>query len=167
MPAGRESFDLKYTTRQETAFEVHTSSTCPCNMRITITSTLGLLASVASASLQVVPGSTWTAVSTANSVLRAQLTCRLDQYRSAYPSPWRRHTQGRRYVVLVCTPTFVFKHAPAYHTLKGRRRQDQRHVIYQRKLLLLQESCRMELRGCVTFADRIGRYWAKPRHRTP
>lgn len=72
-------------------------------MRSIMVSALGLFATVATASLQIVPGATWTAVSrVAGLLVWARLIRYADEHRPAHPSSWWWCTQGWQHVVLVC-----------------------------------------------------------------
>jgi hypothetical protein len=83
-------------------------------MRSIIISALGLLATVATASLQIVPGATWTAVSRVVGLLVwAGLINYADKHRPAHSSSRWWYTQGWQHVVLVRSSCIMVNFAQA------------------------------------------------------
>ena len=91
-------------------------------------------AALANASLQIVPGATWTSVSSIHSTRAIPIYSKANetdypaQHSRSHPSPRRRRNRSRR------------------HILPNRRRQDQRHLLPTRQLLLLHRPRTMALR---------------------
>jgi len=119
------------------------------------------LTAIANATLQIVPGGTWTAVRLISYFSLSILMTSPDKHRQAYTGSRWRYSESWRDILLVMhtqsLPTII-NHS------QGWRRQDRRLCLPKHQLLLVKQPCRMEVRRSSSNSARVRRSRAQPCH---